>query len=163
MIIRKIQLKDAKEISRIYNYYIKNTIITFEENEIDYLEIENRIKNITSKYPWYVYEDNNGNILGYAYASKWKARYSYRFTAETTIYLDSSNTGKGIGLKLYTELLDSLKFLNIHAVMAIISIPNEKSQNIHEKLGFKKAAHFKEVGYKFGKWIDIGYWEMLLD
>ena len=124
--------------------------------------MENRIKKISSKYPWFVYENTNGKILGYAYASSWKERCSYRYTAETTIYLDHLFTSKGIGIKLYNRLLDSLKAIDIHSVIAVISIPNEKSHNIHKKLGFKKAAHLKEIGYKFDKWIDVGYWEKIL-
>ena len=163
MNIRKAELSDAGEIADIYNHYIKNTIITFEEKEILQDEISRRIENVFSdSLPWIVAENGN-RIEGYAYATKWKARSAYRFSVESTVYLAHDSVGNGTGSLLYNELLPVLKDSGIHAVIAGIALPNPASIALHEKFGFKKAAHFTEVGIKFSKWIDVGYWQLLLN
>jgi len=160
--IRSVRIDDAQEIVAIYNYYIKNTVATFEEDIIDVEEMKKRISDIISKYPFIVYEVD-GQILGYAYADVWKTRLAYKNTTESTVYLNPEFINKGLGTRLYTELLDQLRRLNFHAVIGVISLPNEGSIVLHEKLGFDKVAHFKEVGYKFNRWIDVGFWELLVD
>lgn len=159
--IRTVEMKDIREICSIYNHYVENTTITFEEEPISISEMEQRITEVTSAYPWLVYEEQ-GTILGYAYASRWKARAAYRHSVETSIYVSKDNLGKGIGKKLYNTLLTELRKSDIHAVIGGMSLPNEQSQKLHESLGFKKTAEFKEVGYKFQKWIDVGYWELIV-
>ncbi|TDT67017.1 phosphinothricin acetyltransferase [Hypnocyclicus thermotrophus] len=159
--IRKVKLSDAKQIVDIYNYYIKDTIITFEKDLIDKKEMEKRIKKILEDYFWIVYEENN-KILGYAYVGKWRERTAYKFTVESSIYLDKNYTGKGIGEKLYRELIKTSKNKGLKAIMGVISIPNESSIKLHEKLGFYKAGYFKEVGIKFDKWIDVAYYQLNL-
>ncbi len=159
--IRSARLEDAAHISEIYNYYVQNTEISFEEEPVGHEEMARRIEATELHYPWIVYE-SEGSILGYAYASRWKDRSAYRFVAETTIYVSVHHLGKGIGTALIAELLRRLDALKLHALMAVIALPNEKSIAIHEKFGFKKAAHFTEVGYKHGRWIDVGYWEKWL-
>ncbi|MBI9073254.1 MAG: N-acetyltransferase [Melioribacteraceae bacterium] len=157
--VREVERKDAKAITDIYNYYIENTIITFEEEVITADEINIRIKKVLdSGLPWLVAVDND-EVVGYAYASKWKERYSYRFAAETTIYLLPSAKEKGYGSKLYRTLFEKLAMTNIHIALGCISLPNDASIKLHEKFGMKKVAHFNEVGYKFDKWIDVGYWQ----
>ncbi len=121
-----------------------------------------RLKLISSQYPWLVYEENN-RIIGYAYATKWKSRSAYLYSVESTVYVKKGEERKGIGTKLYTKLLELLLNERIHVVIGGITLPNSSSVGLHEKLGFKKIAHFKEVGYKFGKWRDVGYWELILD
>lgn len=160
MMIRKVKQSDSSEIARIYNHYIKNTIITFEEQEVSQDDISNRIENVLSEpLPWIVAESEN-NIAGYAYATKWKARSAYRFSVESTVYIDQNSVGKGIGSLLYKELLLKLKDSGIHVVIGGIALPNPSSIALHEKFGFKKVAQFKEVGIKFSKWIDVGYWQL---
>ncbi|MBN2535565.1 MAG: N-acetyltransferase [Spirochaetales bacterium] len=159
--VREVNYKDIQDICEIYNYYIQNTIITFETIPVSYDVMENRIDKITSSLPFYVYAEN-GRVIGYTYATRWKERSAYQFTVESTIYVKFQMQSKGIGTILYTTLLDDLRNKNLHAVIGGIALPNEKSPNLHEKLGFKKVAHFSEVGYKFNKWIDVGYWEKIL-
>lgn len=160
--IRAITLEDAKAIAEIYNYYILNTIVTFEEASVSPEEMEGRILAITSKFPWLVYE-SEGEIKGYAYGSEWKSRCAYKYSLESSVYLKHDETGKGIGSRLYEELLEQLRTLDFHAVIGGISLPNEKSISLHEKFGFNKIAQFREVGYKFEKWIDVGYWELIFE
>ena len=159
--VRKVKESDAEALCRIYNNYIAGTTITFEEISLHTDEMVSRIKNITQNYPWLVYEEN-GKVLGYTYASKWKERSAYRYSVETGTYLDSNYVGKGIGTILKTELLKVLKEKSIHSVVCGIALPNPASIALCEKFGFEKVAHLKEVGYKLGKWVDVGYWELIL-
>ena len=158
--IRDILTQDAPQICKIYNYYVLNTIITFEEEPVAEEEMRSRIESITTKLPWIVFEKDD-NILGYAYASEWKSRCAYKHSLETTVYLKKGEGGNGIGSMLYSELLDRLKVQNFHAAIGGISLPNEASIALHEKFGFEKIGQFREVGYKFNKWIDVGYWELI--
>jgi len=159
--IRPVNKLDAPSICKIYNYYIKNTIITFEEEEVSNVEMEKRIKENTKEFPWYVFEEK-GEIVGYAYATLWRKRSAYRYSAESTVYLHREKTKRGIGTALYTHLITETKKKEIHSLIGGISLPNEGSVALHEKLGFKKCAHFKEIGKKFGEWVDVGYWEKTL-
>lgn len=159
--IRTVLNKDIREISTIYNYYIENTTITFEEEPISDDEMGKRINEIVPSYPWLVYEYNE-TVLGYAYATRWRARAAYRHSVELSIYISKDNLGKGIGKKLYETILAELRKTDVHAVIGGMSLPNEPSEKLHESLGFKKMAEFKEVGYKFQKWIDVGYWELII-
>jgi len=160
-VIRNAQTSDAEEICRIYNHYILNTVITFEEQSLSTAEMAARIEAYTAKLPWLIYEDG-GNVLGYAYAATWQARSAYRHSVESSVYLDLSASGRGLGTLLYESLLAQLRARPIHTVIAGISLPNQSSVALHEKFGFEKVAHFREVGRKFDSWIDVGYWELLL-
>jgi L-amino acid N-acyltransferase YncA len=159
--IREVKIEDSQRICRIYNHYVKNTCISFEEELVSPEEMGIRIINITNSYPFLVYE-KEGALLGYAYANRWKERAAYRFTAEVAVYVEKDHLGEGVGNRLLEDLLDRVKSSNIHVLMAVIALPNEKSVRLHEKFGFKKTAHFTEVGFKQNKWIDVGYWEMIL-
>jgi phosphinothricin acetyltransferase len=108
-----------------------------------------------------VYE-KEGEVVGYAYAGEWKSRCSYRYSVESSVYLKHGLSGEGIGSKLYTELFKLLETTDVHAIIGGIALPNEASVALHEKFGFEKIAHFKEVGYKFEQWVDVGYWEKIL-
>ncbi len=159
--IRTVNIQDAKEICEIYNYYITNSIVTFEEEIVGVSEMKNRIENINAKLPWIVYEES-GEVLGFAYASEWKSRCAYKHSVESTVYLRPEAMKEGIGSKLYKELILRLRKMKLHAVIGGISLPNKSSIALHEKFGFEKIGQFKEVGYKFEKWIDVGYWELML-
>ena len=153
---------DAEALARIYNHYIIATIVTFEEDPIDAADMAGRIAEVQSAgLPWLVAEEN-GEVLGYTYASKWKKRPGYRFSVESTVYLDPAATGRGIGRALYQRLMESLNESPIHLVIGGIALPNDASVGLHERMGFVKVAHFKEVGFKFGQWIDVGYWQKVL-
>jgi phosphinothricin acetyltransferase len=161
--IRAATKSDAQTIADIYNYYIKNTVVTFEEQIISKNEIIGRLeKVINSGLPWLVAEDD-GTVIGYAYATKWNERSAYRHTVETSIYLSSPSVLKGWGTQLYKTLFYTLRHASIHIVIGGITIPNPASIALHEKFGMKKVAHFKEVGYKFGQWLDVGYWQTELN
>lgn len=153
---------DAAAIAAIYNHYILHTVVTFEEEAVTVAEIAQRITEVLGAgRPWFVWEED-GRILGYSYASGWKSRCSYRFSLETTVYLDKDATRRGLGTKLYTALIDALRNTKTHALIGGVALPNAGSVALHEKLGFQKIGHFKEVGWKFDQWIDVGYWELVL-
>lgn len=160
MIIRPCSPQDAEAICAIYNHYIEHTVITFEEVPVTREQMGKRIATITQTHPWLVCEID-GEIAGYAYGSKWKDRSAYKHTAEVTVYLHPEHTAKGIGSALYSALLPQLYQQGMHALLACIATPNPASEKLHERFGFKKAAHFPEVGFKFNRWIDIGYWQKL--
>jgi L-amino acid N-acyltransferase YncA len=101
-------------------------------------------------------------ILGYSYAGKWKGRCAYRNSFEATVYLSSDHVGNGIGSAPCGKLLAALKPLGIHMAIGSIALPNEANVRLHEKKGFEKAAHFEDVGFKFNRWIDVGYWQRIL-
>jgi len=159
--IRPASHADAAAIAEIYNHYVLNSIITFEEERVSSEQMRARIAETRHPYPWLVYEDN-GSIVGYAYASQWKSRCSYRHSVDSTVYLHHEQTGKRFGSRLYGELVDRLKAARFHTVIGGVALPNEGSIALHQKLGFTKVAHFKEVGWKFGLWIDVAYWQLLL-
>lgn len=98
----------------------------------------------------------------YAYATPWRTRSGYRFSVETTVYVKDGCAGRGIGKGIYLQLVDQLRARGVHALMAGIAQPNEASVALHQQLGYEKVAHFREVGFKFGRWIDVGYWELVL-
>jgi len=153
---------DAAAIAAIYNHYVTHTVVTFEEEEISAKEMAQRITEVQGAgRPWFVWEEK-GQVLGYSYASGWKSRCSYRFSLETTVYLDKDATGRGLGTKLYSALIDALRSSQTHALIGGIALPNAGSVALHEKLGFVKIGQFKQVGWKFDQWIDVGYWELIL-
>jgi phosphinothricin acetyltransferase len=160
MNIRFVNPADAEQIAGIYNYYIKNTHHTFETEPLSGEEMFRRISEISEKYPYLVAQEND-EILGYAYATQFRLREAYAYSAEVSIYVKNDTKQQGIGTRLYMQLFDELAETNIHAIIAGISLPNDASIRFHERLGFVKVAHFREVGYKLGRWIDVGYWEMI--
>ncbi len=159
--IREARLGDAEAICGIYNNYIETSTATFEEIPVSAGEMAERIRTITDDYPWFVYEIG-GALAGYTYARRWRDRASYRNTVETGTYIDKKFIGKGIGTELKRALLDALRSRGFHTVISGIALPNPASVALCEKFGFKKVAHFREVGYKHNKWIDVGYWQLML-
>lgn len=159
MIRRVRPAEDAGAISEIYNYYITDTVVTFENEPVDAKVMQERIERIAARFPYLVYEQG-GKVLGYCYAATWRSRAAYDRTVETTIYLHKDWLNKGIGHQLYQELVGLLRNAEFHVAVASITLPNTQSVALHEKFGFRKVAHFTEVGNKFGKWLDVGFWEL---
>ena len=159
--IRDAGEKDGASVARIYNHYIKDTVVTFEETAVSDVEMSGRIGRRAKSRPWIVIEEA-GEVLGYAYANQWHGRCAYRYSVESSVYLDRRMGGKGLGSLLYEALLTKLSLEGLHVVIGGIALPNPASVALHEKFGFKKAAHYEEVGFKFGKWIDVGYWQLKL-
>ena len=162
LVIRSVVAGDSGAIAEIYNDYVAKTVITFEEEPVSAPEMSRRIEEAGSaSLPWLVAE-RDGKVVGYAYATPWRARSAYRFSVEVTVYLDPGCPRLWIGSRLYEALLAELRPQGVHAALGVIALPNEASVALHEKLGFAKVAHLREVGLKFGRWIDVGYWQRLL-
>ncbi|MFC5480538.1 arsinothricin resistance N-acetyltransferase ArsN1 family B [Massilia suwonensis] len=160
--IRSASPADAEAVCAIYNHYVDNTTISFEEAPVAPGEMAERIADVASlNLPWLVMCEDD-KLIGYAYATKWRARAAYRFAVESSVYIDCDYAGKGAGTALYEALLMELRRRELHLVIGGIAQPNEASVRLHERLGFIKVAHFSEVGLKFGRWIDVGYWQLKL-
>ncbi|MEQ8953924.1 MAG: N-acetyltransferase family protein, partial [Gammaproteobacteria bacterium] len=153
--IRSVSSADAAAIADIYNWYIANTFITFEEDAVSVQGMAERIARADGNSPWLVLE-GSGGIEGYAYATEWKGRCAYRFSRETSIYLAHDRHGQGKGRHLYTALIEQLRQTPIHVLIAGIALPNDTSVTLHEKMGFRKIGQFEEVGSKFDRFIDVG-------
>jgi L-amino acid N-acyltransferase YncA len=159
--IRDATMSDAEMICAIYNPIVLNTTISFEEDAVPVADMASRIESVTAKLPWLVGQED-GAVAGYAYASRHRERSAYRYSVETTAYVAEFARGRGIGTGLYTALLNRLRTLSVHAALGGIALPNPASIALHEKCGFKKVAHFEQVGLKFGRWVDVGYWQIVL-
>lgn len=162
MHIRNVETKDVNAIANLYNYYVQHTAVTFEEELVSPASMQKRINAIVEQdFPWLVLE-KEGELLGYTYASKFKERSAYRFSAESTVYVAPNQVSKGLGYLLYTSLFRRLRELEINAVIGIVTLPNHASAALHEKMGMKKVGHFEKVGFKFNQWLDVGYWQLNL-
>ena len=160
--IRPVNLNDVEELLEIYNYYVINSIITFDIEPLTLEIFKEKVERISKIYPFIVFEENN-EILGYAYGSQWRSKPAYNHAVESTVYIKHNTQGKQIGTKLYAELLKQLKQQNFHTVIGGLTLPNDASVRLHKKFGFKEVAHFKQVGYKFNTWLDVGFWQLTFD
>lgn len=154
--------EDAEHIARIYNYYVLNSVITFEEEPVAVPVMAARIAEVQgASLPWLVAEADS-LVVGYAYANKWKARSAYRHSVETTIYIEKGREGRGVGSILYAELLSILRAEGKHVAIGGAALPNDASVALHEKLGFEHVATFRQVGFKHDRWVDVAYWQVVL-
>lgn len=161
MLVRPCKESDAARICEIYNRFVRETVVTFEEQPVTPADIAGRIRKVIRTLPWLVCEER-GTVAGYAYAAPWHARSAYRYSVESTIYLMPESCGRGLGTRLYSTLLEALEARGIHCVIGGIALPNPASVALHEKVGFAKVGHLHEVGFKLGRWVDVGYWERVL-
>lgn len=159
--LRRATLQDAAACAELYNPYIHNSVISFEEHPLTTEEMTQRMQQVLVGHPWWLAEEVD-TVLGFAYAQAWKARPAYRHAVESSIYLALNQGGRGLGSSLYLRLLEDLCWRGYHTSIGGIALPNPASVALHEKLGFEKVAHFKAVGHKFGRWVDVGYWQKIL-
>lgn len=159
--VRPVTPADARDIAAIYNHYIENTIVTFENDHVTMREMQHRIESHPPGLPWLVSE-LVGTVTAYAYAAPWHKRAAYRHSVETTVYVDPGQLRRGVGTRLYRALLDELRLLDLQCAIGVIALPNAASVALHENLGFAKVGHLKDVGFKFDRWIDVGYWQAAL-
>lgn len=157
--LRPATCADAPAICAIYNHYVLHTTISFEEEPVAVETMAQRIGAAT--LPWLVCEEH-GSVVAYAYASPWRVRPAYRYAVESSVYVAQVAAGRGLGQRLYERLFADLRALGMHTVIGGVAQPNPASVALHERLGFRKVAHFDEVGFKHGRWIDMGYWQLKL-
>lgn len=161
--IRDATLADAASIAALYNVHVLDTTVTFELDEVDELAMAARVADVQARgLPWLVLT-SGARLLGYAYASPWKPRAGYARTVETSIYVAEAACGNGLGTLLYAALLARLRAAGLHGAIGGTALPNPASVALHERLGFEHVGVFPEVGCKFGRWIDVGYWYVRLE
>ena len=152
---------DAAAIAAIYAHYVTRTAVSFETEAPSEAEIRTRIDDNGALYPWLVAEVEE-RLLGYAYATAFRSRRAYRFSVETTVYLDPAATGRGLGRSLYATLIPLLERQGFTQAIAAITLPNDPSVRLHEAFGFTQAGVYREVGYKLGEWRSVGLWQRSL-
>jgi L-amino acid N-acyltransferase YncA len=159
MRIRPATQADAAAIAEIYGPYVEASYISFETEAPDAAEIARRLEGGGALYPWLAAEDEAGRLLGYAYAAAFRTRLAYRFAVETTVYVAAGEQGRGVGRALYAPLLETLERQGFTQAIAAISLPNEASVRLHERLGFRRAGTYTQVGWKLGRWHDVDLWQ----
>ena len=160
--MRDATVDDAATLAAIYNPFITETVVTFEETVVTADDMAARVTSLQDQgLPWRVIEQQ-GRVLGYAYAGRWRSRAAYRYVAESAIYLGEASRGQGLGTRLYQDLFGQLRARGLRVVMGVIALPHPASVAFHERLGFRRAGLFPRVGYKFERWIDVGYWQLEL-
>ena len=160
--IRLANEKDAEGILAIYSPYIENTSFTFETEVPAVKAFAERINNYLVNWPWLVFEID-GKIAGYAYGAKYRERTAYQWCVESSVYIHDDFQRSGVARALYMALIDILKAQGFRNVYAVINLPNEKSVSFHESCGFKYFATYEKVGYKLGKWKNVGWWELVIN
>jgi L-amino acid N-acyltransferase YncA len=160
--IRPVTLQDAPAIAAIYNHYVRETTVTFEEADVTDADMASRLAAASDIHPWLVGE-KGGVVIGYANARKYHERAAYRHTVETAVYLDHHHFGAGAGTALYDALLRTLPRGKVRSLIGSIALPNAASIRLHEKFSFKQAADYPQLGFKFGRWIDVVCFYRLLE
>ena len=167
-VIRRVELADAERLLEIYDYYVKNTAITFEYDTPDLDEFKTRIMNIMERYPYLVIL-RDGKIEGYAYAGAFKGRKAYDWSCEVTIYLAHNAQKIGMGRRLYEVLEAELKKMGVVNLYACIAYPEGEdmylttnSADFHAHLGYKKIGEFQNCGYKFHRWYHMIWMEKII-
>ena len=162
MQVRDATPDDAAAIAAIYNHYVLTTTISFEEHAASAADFHARMGAVhAAGLPWLV-AVVDGAVAGYAYATPWRVRSAYRFSVESSVYVSHQTPRRGLGRALYLELIERLRAAGRHLIIGGIALPNDASVALHEGMGFEKVAHFSEVGRKFDRWVDVGYWQRRL-
>lgn len=151
--------RDAPACALIYAPYVRDTVISLEEQPPSDADMAGRIERITRTHPWLVAEEDGGPI-GYAYASPHRERASYRWAADVTVYIAATHHRRGIGRALYETLFDLLTQQGLRMACAGVTLPNEASVRLHESLGFKPVGVYRRIGWKMGAWRDVGWWQL---
>ncbi|HQU56457.1 MAG: arsinothricin resistance N-acetyltransferase ArsN1 family B [Chitinophagaceae bacterium] len=160
--IRLATPADATAILAIYAPYIEQTSLTFEIEVPSVDAFANRIKTYLQSWPWLVSEVD-GKIVGYAYASQYRERVAYQWSIECSVYVDEDFHGTGIAKALYTSLFEIVKRQGFNNIYAVINLPNDQSVAFHEKCGFQYFATYEQVGYKLGRWKNVGWWRLIVN
>ncbi|MEO1720182.1 MAG: arsinothricin resistance N-acetyltransferase ArsN1 family B [Pseudomonadota bacterium] len=160
--IRPARETDAVAIQRIYAVYVETTVISFETAVPSVDEMRQRISKLLASHHPYVVAERDGSVQGYAYASPHRVRAAYQSSVDVTVYVDRDHHGHGIGTALYQSLFKVLSDTHWHAAFAGITLPNAASVGLHERMGFTKVGVYHEVGQKFGRFHDVGWWQRLI-
>lgn len=148
----------AKDLVKIYNYYVENTTVSYETEAVSVSDFAKRIMQTSAKYP-YIIAVENGKILGYAYASSYRTRAAFNWGCELSVYVDKNARANGVGTKLLGKLIAILKAMNFTVLYSFIDYPNDSSMALHRKFNFNEVGTLTRTGYKHEKWLDM----MILD
>jgi phosphinothricin acetyltransferase len=151
--------RDAAACAAIYAPYVESTPISFEERPPAVAEMAARIERVSATHPWLVAEAG-GEVAGYAYGCRLHERAAYRWTAEVSVYVAEARRGEGIGRALYEALFERLRRQRFQVAFAGITLPNEASVSLHERLGFAGAGTSRRIGWKQGRWHDVSWWQL---
>ncbi len=162
MRLRAATPDDAAAIAGLYAPFVTASAVSFETDPPGEAAMRARMTAGGGLYPWLVGEAADGSLLGYAYAARFRERPAYRFAVETSVYLRAGAAGRGLGRQLYEPLLAGLEDQGFTQAIAAITLPNEASVRLHERLGFERAGTYRQVGWKFGAWHDVGLWQRKL-
>ena len=160
--IRLAKPEDTSAILDIYAPYIRETSITFETEVPTIESFQERISTYLTNWPWLVFE-KDGQIAGYAYAGRYRERAAYQWGVECSVYIHEDYHRQGIAKALYTVLFRALKELGYRNVYAVINLPNDQSVALHESMGFRYFATYEKVGYKLGRWKNVGWWQLVIN
>ena len=160
--IRIANTDDSESILKIYAPYIENTSYTFETEVPTVDSFRERISSYLQNWPWLVCEID-GVVAGYAYGARHRERVAYQWSIETSVYIHDDYQRRGVARALYTALISILRLQGFRNLYAVINLPNDKSVSFHENLGFEYFATYKNVGYKLGKWKNVGWWQLQLN
>lgn len=160
--IRSVTVEDAAPILGIYEPVVRESVATFELEPPPVDEMGRRIADVTAAYPWLVYE-REGTVVGYAYAAAYHQRPAYAWTCEVSVYVGDGARGTGAGKALLEELLARLGAAGFVNVVARIALPNDSSVKLFESRGFEHVGTMRGIGYKLGRWVDVGEWQMTLN
>jgi L-amino acid N-acyltransferase YncA len=158
--LRLAEPNDAAQIVAIYTPFCLETAVSFETTAPDEATMQERIRTLTHRYPWLVAISGTGDVLGYAYAGKHRERAAYRWSVDFTAYLAHDAKRRGIGTELYRALVKVCQGLGYYRAFAAITLPNEASVRLHEKIGFRPIGVYRRVGFKLGRWHDVGWWSL---
>jgi L-amino acid N-acyltransferase YncA len=165
--IRGATADDAAAIAAIYAPYVLSGTVSFENEAPDARQMRARLAAAEGYYPWLVAASANdgdgAGVLAYAYAGKFRDRPAYRYVVETSIYVAGATQGQGVGRLLYEALIDTLRAQGFTQAIGVVALPNDSSITLHEAVGFRRAGVYREVGYKQGRWIDVGFWQCELN
>jgi phosphinothricin acetyltransferase len=161
MIIRVAELDDARQVLDIYAPFCTATPVSFETDPPSVEEMRSRIATTLEFFPWLIAEEE-GRVLGYAYASRHRERAAYRWSADVSVYVREGARGKGVGRALYTSLFAVLRLQGIFNILAGISLPNASSVALHEAMGLRPLGIYESIGYKCGAWHDVGWWQFAI-
>ncbi|MEX0913949.1 MAG: N-acetyltransferase family protein [Demequina sp.] len=160
--VREATAGDAPRMAQIYQYYVRETVVTFELDDVPEDVMAVRAERVQQAgRPWLVIETDSV-VQGFAYAAPFRDRTAYQHSVETSVYLDQSALRKGLGMTIYGAVIDRLRGTDVHAAVALVALPNAGSVALHERLGFVHAGTLRQVGRKFDQWIDVGYWQLTL-
>lgn len=159
--LREAVEEDGAAVAEIYRPVVESTVASFEDVPPDAIVMAKRIRDTVPTHPWLVLA-SAGGIAGYAYATRHRERAAYRWSVDTSVYVDAAFRRRGVARALYTTLIPILSAQGFAAAHAAIALPNDASIRLHESLGFQLVGTYRHVGYKLGAWHDVGWWQLRL-